>query len=100
MNAHIEAYHSIMESAICQRFEFENLEELKKTMSDFITRLTKEKDELTLKIGNLRDFIDTENFDGINEIQIGLMKIQHSAMKTYLNCLRERLLWLKAAEKK
>lgn len=35
MNAHIEAYHSIMESAICQRFEFENLEELKKTMSDF-----------------------------------------------------------------
>jgi len=34
-NAHIESYHSIMESAVCQRFEFENLEDLKKTMNRF-----------------------------------------------------------------
>lgn len=32
-NAHIEAYHSIMESAVCQRFEFENLEDFKQTMT-------------------------------------------------------------------
>lgn len=32
-NAHIESYHSILESAVCQRFEFENLEDLKNTMN-------------------------------------------------------------------
>lgn len=36
MNAHIESYHSIMEKVICQRFEFENIAELKKTMSEFV----------------------------------------------------------------
>ena len=34
-NAHIENYHSIMESAVCQRFEFENLKDLKATMNRF-----------------------------------------------------------------
>lgn len=34
-NAHIESYHSIMESAICQRFEFNDINELRKTMQDF-----------------------------------------------------------------
>lgn len=34
-NAHIESYHSIMENAVCQRFEFENLKDLKTTMSRF-----------------------------------------------------------------
>ena len=32
-NAHIEAYHSIMESAVCQRFEFENLQDFKEVMT-------------------------------------------------------------------
>jgi len=32
-NAHIESYHSIMESAVCQRFEFENLEDFKQIMT-------------------------------------------------------------------
>lgn len=31
-NAHIESYHSIMESAVCQRFEFENIDDFKDTM--------------------------------------------------------------------
>ncbi len=30
-NAHIESYHSIMESAVCQRFEFQNLQDFKET---------------------------------------------------------------------
>lgn len=34
-NAHIESYHSIMESAVCQRFEFENLKNLKETLYRF-----------------------------------------------------------------
>ncbi len=32
-NAHIESYHSIMESAICQRFEFEDLNDFTNTMN-------------------------------------------------------------------
>lgn len=32
-NAHIEAYHSIMESAVCQRFEFEDLKHFKQVMN-------------------------------------------------------------------
>ena len=32
-NAHIESYHSIMESAVCQRFEFENIVDFKQTMT-------------------------------------------------------------------
>ena len=31
-NAHIESYHSIMESAVCQRFEFQNLQDFQETM--------------------------------------------------------------------
>jgi putative transposase len=34
-NAHIESYHSILESAICQRFEFEDLQALKITLDSF-----------------------------------------------------------------
>lgn len=34
-NAHIESYHSIMESAVCQRFEFENKEDFIETMDRF-----------------------------------------------------------------
>jgi putative transposase len=32
-NAHIESYHSIMESAVCQRFEFLDLKDFKETMT-------------------------------------------------------------------
>jgi transposase InsO family protein len=35
MNAHIESYHSIMESSVCQRFEFNDLVEFRETMEDF-----------------------------------------------------------------
>jgi putative transposase len=34
-NAHIESYHSIMERAVCQRFEFENIKIAKNTMDEF-----------------------------------------------------------------
>lgn len=34
-NAHIESYHSIMESAVCQRIEFENAEDFTQTMNRF-----------------------------------------------------------------
>jgi putative transposase len=34
-NSHIESYHSIMESAVCQKFEFSNISDAKKTMNQF-----------------------------------------------------------------
>lgn len=34
-NSHIESYHSIMESVVCQRFEFKNLEDVRTTMNQF-----------------------------------------------------------------
>ncbi len=35
-NGHIEAFHSIIQRTICDRFEFEDVEDLKQTMSRFI----------------------------------------------------------------
>ncbi len=35
-NAHIEAYHSIIENVICRRYEFENIEELRQTLIRFV----------------------------------------------------------------
>ncbi len=32
-NAHIESHYSIVESAVCQRFEFQNLEDFKEVMT-------------------------------------------------------------------
>lgn len=34
-DAHIESYHSILESAVCQRFEFEDLKDGRKTLDEF-----------------------------------------------------------------
>ena len=34
-DAHIEAYHSIMESCVCQRFEFKDQKDARKTLDDF-----------------------------------------------------------------
>jgi transposase InsO family protein len=34
-NSHIESYHSIMENAVCQRFQFRDLKDAKQTMNQF-----------------------------------------------------------------
>ncbi|MFK8104916.1 MAG: transposase [Saprospiraceae bacterium] len=36
-NAHIESYHSIQEKVVCQRYEFESLEELQATLNRFVS---------------------------------------------------------------
>jgi transposase InsO family protein len=36
-NAHIESYHSIQESVICQRYELESLKELQATLNRFVS---------------------------------------------------------------
>lgn len=35
-NAHIESYHSIQENVICQKFEFDSLEEAQQTLNRFV----------------------------------------------------------------
>lgn len=35
-NAHIEAYHSIVESAVCRSMEFENLNDFQQKMEKFM----------------------------------------------------------------
>jgi hypothetical protein len=67
-------------------------------MSDFITRLKQERDELDLKRGNLNTFMFSEEFEDIDQIQKGLLQIQYYAMITYLKCLNERLVWLIAKQ--
>jgi hypothetical protein len=67
-------------------------------MNDFITRLKEESNELISKTEKLGRFINSEGFNDIDEIQKGLLKIQYAAMMTYINCLRERLVWLMAKQ--
>lgn len=67
-------------------------------MSDFITRLKEERDELELKRGKINTFMFSEEFEDIDQIQRGLLQIQYYAMITYLKCLNERLIWLIAKE--
>jgi hypothetical protein len=63
-------------------------------MSDFITRLYDEKTQLEDKTNKLGAFLFTVDFIKLDEIQQGLLQIQHSAMMTYLKCLNERIVRL------
>lgn len=64
-------------------------------MSTFLKRLNDEKVELQEKIEKLESFLGTENFNMIDANQQSLLIIQLSSMKTYLDCLRQRLNHLK-----
>lgn len=60
-------------------------------MNNFISRLHDEKNELRERINSLEDFLFSEDFNGIGDVQVSLLKVQLSAMKTYLKCLKERM---------
>jgi hypothetical protein len=68
-----------------------NLNPLLHIMSDFITRLSDEKSQLDEKIAKLKAFSKSDAFNGIDNVQRGLLKIQLNAMTTYSQCLDERL---------
>jgi hypothetical protein len=63
-------------------------------MSDFKSRLNEEKSELKEKLEKLNGFIQTENFEKVDDVQKALLKIQAQAMATYLTCLEERIVRL------
>ena len=67
-------------------------------MSDFMGRLIEEKNQLDEKIGKLDVFIKSDAFNGIDNVQRGLLKIQLNAMITYSQVLDERLWRLSPSE--
>ena len=67
-------------------------------MSDFIARLSDEKSQLDEKIAKLEAFTKSDAFNGIDNVQRGLLKIQLNAMATYSQVLDERLWRLSPSE--
>jgi Txe/YoeB family toxin of Txe-Axe toxin-antitoxin module len=59
-------------------------------MSDFKTILTEEQMQLNERINKLQEFILSDPFKHIAEIQQSLLKVQLKAMQTYSQCLTER----------
>lgn len=63
-------------------------------MSDFISRLYDEKQQLEERYTKLKDFIFTDAFTQLDGVQQALLEIQVSAMQTYLKVLIERIIRL------
>jgi hypothetical protein len=62
----------------------------------FIKRLQDEINDLEYRCIKLQNFIVSEDFASVDIRQQSLLRIQVSAMETYLRCLSERLVLLQA----
>lgn len=63
-------------------------------MPPHLERLYHEKNELEIKINKLSDFIvNNTAYSQVEDFQKSLMNIQLTAMKNYLECLRQRLIF-------
>lgn len=60
-------------------------------MSDFKTRLDTEKKELEERLNKLDAFLISEKVKDIDDAQKSLLRVQATAMNTYLQCLEERI---------
>ena len=60
-------------------------------MSDFKSRLDTEKVELEDRLVKLKDFLDSDAAMAISRNQRELLKLQVSAMSTYLGILKYRI---------
>lgn len=60
-------------------------------MSDFKTRLDTERLELEEKLDKLDVFLMSDMATKIDDVQKALLKVQATAMNTYLQCLKERI---------
>ncbi len=67
------------------------LHQTKIVMSTFIDRLNVEKSELDEKIGKLKSFMESDNFNKIDTVQKSLLQVQAHAMLTYSQILFERI---------
>ena len=59
-NAHIESYHSIMESIICQKYQFENLEEAQLTFNRWIKFYNFERIHSGIQYLSSVDYLNTK----------------------------------------
>lgn len=66
--------------------------------SDFKTRLINEKGQLDINIEKLHAFLNSDKFTLIDSFQQKLLSIQIHAMRTYSQCLSERIVALPVAE--
>ena len=66
-------------------------------MDTYIDRLYQERSELRDRISKLEDFLlgDTSP---VSAVQLTIMDIQRSAMKTYYDCLESRIDWIERAQ--
>ena len=73
-NSHIESYHSIMESAVCQRFMFKDLKDVKQTMNDFRNFYNFDRIHGGIGFQSLDEFLKTKGINmknnPINQIKI------------------------------
>lgn len=60
-------------------------------MSDFKTRLVEEQAQLEEKLNKLDAFLVSENVNKVADTQQALLRVQATAMNTYLQCLKERI---------
>lgn len=67
---------------------------LQATEASFKDRLQWEKEVLDEKIVKLETFVGSENFKKIDPVQMTLLNVQLLSMKTYGQCLLERLVRL------
>ena len=58
--------------------------------NSWISRLHKEKKELTIKTVKLVNFMDSEDFDYLSEEDQNLLKLQLSVMTAYIEILKIR----------
>jgi putative transposase len=73
-NSHIESYHSIMESAVCQRFQFKDLKDFKQTMNQFRDFYNFDRIHGGIGFTSPAEFLNTKGFDmknnPINQISL------------------------------
>lgn len=69
----------------------EGIKEIYGTMSDFKERMTEEQMQLDEKINKLENFILSNDFRMLDPIQQSLLKVQLMSMRTYSQCLIERV---------
>lgn len=60
-------------------------------MSDLLKKLIEERSQLQEKYLKLWNFLGSENYENLSYYEKDLLKIQYSAMETYLKCLDSRV---------
>jgi len=66
-------------------------------MQEWQQRVIDEQNELALKLGKLKDFIDTEKFKALSKDERDLLIDQRNTMRTYLLILSQRIALFKDA---